>query len=62
MRIKYLKDLKENSETRLAYTTPIFKLLNILTLRNLNVYISQIFMHKYTSGILYITLEYYVYI
>ena len=35
-----------------AHTKPIFKLLNILTFRQIYVYSIQMFMYKYNSGLL----------
>ena len=35
-----------------VHTKPIFKLLNILTFRQLYVYLIQMFMYKYNSGLL----------
>ena len=40
------------SADRLAHTKPIFKLLNILAFRQLYVYSIQMFMYKYSSGLL----------
>ena len=40
------------SAKRTAHTKPIFKLLNILTFRQLHVYSIQMFMYKYNSGLL----------
>ena len=40
------------SANRSAHTKPIFKLLNILTFRQLHVYSIQMFMHKYNSSII----------
>ena len=40
------------SANRSAHTKPIFKLLNIVTFRQLYVYSTQMFMYKYNSGLL----------
>ena len=40
------------SANRLAHIKPIFKLLNILTFKQLYVYSMQMFMYKYNSGLL----------
>ena len=40
------------SATRSVHTKPIFKLLNILTFRQLYVYSIQMFLYKYNSGLL----------